>query len=97
MWNLEILRKVTKPPDWGKERKNMELIGTTHNNVRVLYKGSLAKLRRIAKDPKANLKHSAIYRQVVGSETFHNATDERFLVEHYHDPYWLNRGVGSRN
>ena len=77
-----------------------ELLGTTSGCVRVMLKGTLPELRRKAKAYKCNgdsLKHWAIYRAYVQGRPFHNATDERFLIEHHNDPYWLNRGYKCAN
>lgn len=68
------------------------LLGTEHNSVRVMRKSnSLRPLREYG----ATLRHYAIYREFIsgrGLGRFHNATDERYLVEHRNDPYWVNRG-----
>lgn len=76
-----------------------ELLGTTTGGSRILLRGTLEQLRMLAVDCRCNeepLRHWAIYRGWMQSVRFHNATDERFLIEHHNDPYWLNRGVPSK-
>jgi len=75
-----------------------ELLGSTTGNVRVLLKGTVNQLRARAKVYKCNghpLKHWAIYVCYTKWGHFHNATDDRFLVEHWQDLFWLNNGVES--
>lgn len=76
-----------------------ELLGTTTGCIRIMLKArSVQALRAKARTYNIQgdtLKHWAIYRPFVQGRPFHNATDERYLVEHWQDPYWLNRGFES--
>ena len=64
------------------------LIGTSHNNVRVMEKSrNITKLRKFGK----GLKHYAIYHEYRNGKQFHNATDQEFLVEYRRDPYWAGQ------
>ena len=66
------------------------LLGTHQGQIRTMFEGTLPKVRHFAKVN--NLKHWAIYRPYFQGRPFHNATDERYLIEHCNSPYWLNRG-----
>jgi len=71
-----------------------ELLGTTKGRVRYLLHGvTVEEVRR--KVAEWGFISYAIYKTSVNGRRFHNATDEDFLVEHFNDPYWLNRGVDS--
>ena len=70
-----------------------ELLGTDRYNCRVLLRGRPRKLK--AQAMAQGLRHWAIYRSCTVHGPFHNATDERYLLWHHEDPYWLNRGVPS--
>lgn len=73
---------------------NFELLGTHKCKGRTLIAGAtVAGLRNEAIG--LELDHWAIYKAFVTGRPFHNATDEAYLVEHFRDPYWLNRGVDS--
>ena len=76
-----------------------ELLGTTTGCVRVMLRSRSVRLlrqRAMAYNVRGDtLKHWAIYRLFVNGRPFHNATDEKYLVEHWRDPYWLNRGIGG--
>lgn len=73
---------------------NYELLGTHKNKGRILIaRATVAELRSEAIG--LELDHWAIYKAFVSGRPFHNATDEAYLVEHFNDPYWLNRGVDS--
>lgn len=69
-----------------------QLLGSTKSGMAVLYKGRLSYLRKIAKA----LRRWAIYRDYVQGRPFHNATDERYLIDH-DDLYWHNRENRQEN
>ena len=70
------------------------LLGTDKRQSRTMFEGTLVKARRFAKVN--NLAHWAIYQPFYKGRSFHNATDESYLIEHCNDPYWLNRGMPTR-
>ena len=70
------------------------LLGSDQINCRTMFEGTLAKARKFAHVN--NLAHWAIYRPFVHGRPFHNATDERYLIEHSNSPYWLNREKCTR-
>ena len=70
-----------------------ELLGTDQRGCRVGRSGRPGKLQVWAKAQ--GLRFWAIYRSHTMGGPFHNATDERYLLWHHQDPYWLNRGVPS--
>jgi hypothetical protein len=49
-----------------------------------------------AEDAAQTFDHCAIYRMYdAKGNRFHSTADEAFLVKHYNDPFWINRGVKS--
>ena len=73
---------------------NFELLGTQKAKGRIMLTG--ATVKELRSDAIAlELDHWAIYKTFANGRPFHNATDEAYLVEHFRDPYWLNRGVDS--
>ena len=70
-----------------------ELLGTDRHGCRVLLRGRAEKMG--AQAIAQGLRHWAIYRGCTVQGPFHNATDERYLLWHHEDPYWLNRGIPS--
>ena len=65
------------------------LLGSDKNQCRVMRKSNdQFALREYG----LTLNEYAIYRNMWQGRNFHNATDERFLIEYYNSPYWNNRG-----
>ena len=66
----------------------MILIGTTTNQCVVSHTGSFPELVSFGR----NLAYWAIFWDHLSHGPFHNATDSRYLVAHWRDPFWLNCG-----
>jgi len=66
----------------------MILLGTNKKQCRVMRQGSFPQLVVFGR----HLAHWAIYHERMMWGLFHNGTDERYLVIHWKDHYWINRG-----
>ena len=66
----------------------MILIGTTTNQCVVSHTGSFPELVSLGRA----LAYWAIFWDHLSHGPFHNATDDRYLVAHWRDPFWLNCG-----
>ena len=66
----------------------MILIGTTTNQCVVSHTGSFPELVSFGR----SLAYWAIFWDHLSHGQFHNATDDRYLVAHWRDPFWLNCG-----
>ena len=66
----------------------MILLGTNKRQCRVMIEGSFPQLVTAGRD----LQRWAIYHAYMMWGPFHNSTDERYLVAHWQDHYWINRG-----
>ena len=66
----------------------MILIGTNTNRCVVSHSGSFPELVSFGR----NLAYWAIFWDPLSHGPFHNATDSRYLVAHWRDPFWLNCG-----
>ena len=76
-----------------KEITMAELLGKDKWECRILWRGKPHELEERAKE--RQLRYWAVYRSHSVHGPFHNATDERYLLCHHEDPYWLNRGIPS--
>ena len=65
------------------------LCGTMQPNGRTGFYGkTVQELEREAK--RLNLREWAIYRN---DQHFHSTTQKEYLVKHFNDQYWINKGV----
>ena len=69
----------------------MILLGTDKRQCRTMRRGSFPQLVTYGR----TLQRWAIYWERMIWGEFHNSTDERYLVAHWNDHYWLNRGFSE--